>query len=150
VLEAYQHIAYPFDKLVDDLEMQWDRSRSPLFDVVFSLQNIDTDQGSAESKRLQNIQVGNYATDAASCIFDLIISAIALQDKLTISFCYNTDIFREQTIVLLKDRYLQLLASVVKQPEMKINEIELSENGREGYSTGETNQEALDINFNFN
>ena len=40
-LGAYAHQAYPFDDLVQDLNLQRDRSRNPLFDVSVVLHNAD-------------------------------------------------------------------------------------------------------------
>lgn len=38
-LEAYQHQEYPFDRLVDELNLPIDTGRHPVFDVMFVLQN---------------------------------------------------------------------------------------------------------------
>ncbi|MCK4261381.1 MAG: amino acid adenylation domain-containing protein, partial [Halanaerobiales bacterium] len=42
-LEAYQNQDYQFDMLVDQLNLERDLSRNPLFDVMFVVQNISTD-----------------------------------------------------------------------------------------------------------
>ena len=40
--EAYEHQIYPFDRLVDDLDLARDVSRSPMFDVIVMLQNASS------------------------------------------------------------------------------------------------------------
>ncbi|MEM7110379.1 MAG: amino acid adenylation domain-containing protein, partial [Bacteroidota bacterium] len=40
-LAAYEHQRYPFDKLVDELDLKRDRSRSALFDVMVILANAE-------------------------------------------------------------------------------------------------------------
>jgi NRPS condensation-like uncharacterized protein len=40
-LEAYQHQIYPFDRLVEEMHLSRDASRSPLFDVLAVLQNLE-------------------------------------------------------------------------------------------------------------
>ena len=36
---SFNHEVYPFDRLVEDLNVEKDRSRNPIFDVILTLQN---------------------------------------------------------------------------------------------------------------
>ena len=40
-LGAFEHQDYPFEELIEKLNIQRDMSRNPLFDAVFSMQNAD-------------------------------------------------------------------------------------------------------------
>ncbi|WP_151738070.1 condensation domain-containing protein, partial [Paenibacillus tengchongensis] len=43
-LKAYEHQDYPFEQLVEQLDVRRDMSRNPLFDTLFVLQNTDRGQ----------------------------------------------------------------------------------------------------------
>ncbi len=62
-LKAYEHQIYPFDRLVDDLKLNRDMSRSPLFDVMVVLQNTGEEEITTEG--LQDIEVKGYALKPA-------------------------------------------------------------------------------------
>src|SRR5262249_54837762 len=62
--EAYEHQAYPFDRLVDELDLQRDPSRSPMFDVVVVMQNAG-----APAPALSGIEVQPLIRDYPSSKF---------------------------------------------------------------------------------
>ncbi|WP_257137759.1 condensation domain-containing protein, partial [Bacillus pseudomycoides] len=41
VLKSYEHQMYPLEDLIEKLKVQRDMSRNPLFDTIFTLQNMD-------------------------------------------------------------------------------------------------------------
>ncbi|MED2795925.1 amino acid adenylation domain-containing protein, partial [Bacillus wiedmannii] len=43
-LEAFKHQDYPFEELMETLDIQRDMSRNPLFDTLFTLQNMDMEE----------------------------------------------------------------------------------------------------------
>ena len=42
VLDAFDHSSYPFDMMVEELELPRDLSRHPIFDVLIVLQNFES------------------------------------------------------------------------------------------------------------
>ena len=68
-LEAYDHRMYPFDRLVDELSLSRDTSRSALFDVMVVFQDQNP-----RSWRLGDLEVAPAEVDFPVAKFDLTLS----------------------------------------------------------------------------
>ncbi|MDM8560647.1 non-ribosomal peptide synthase/polyketide synthase [Candidatus Parabeggiatoa sp. HSG14] len=118
-LEAYEHQIYPFDRLVQDLNLHRDVSRSPLFDVMVVMQNIESVDFS-----LENIQFSPLLTKGGTSQFDLTLSFEERHDGLHTTIWYNTDLFLEERIVRLTQHFETLVASILtdaNQPIARLN-----------------------------
>ena len=94
--EAYEHQAYPFDRLVDDLALARDVTRTPLFDVVVVMQNVD-----AYTLVLDGVTVKPFVDDFGGSKFDLQFNFEERDGELRGSIVFNTDLFAEERIVRL-------------------------------------------------
>ncbi|QSI44922.1 non-ribosomal peptide synthetase [Bacillus altitudinis] len=110
-LKAFEHQHYPFDKLVDDLSMDRDLSRSPIFQVAMG---YVTDSLDINLKGLTSEQVMVHHTVSK---FDLTLHVFEQEDKLSIHVEYNTDLFEQETIHRMMNYYLNLLDGMTAQPE---------------------------------
>jgi tyrocidine synthetase-3 len=122
-LDAYAHQVYPFDRLVDELDLQRDLSRHPLFDVSVVLQNMGTVK--PFSKQLtRSLHIHPYTTvrDAVSK-FDLAFNFIEVEDHLLVDLVYNTDIYTDNTAIQLLQHFEQLLASIIAAPAASLNHL---------------------------
>ncbi|MEZ2339504.1 condensation domain-containing protein, partial [Mucilaginibacter sp. RCC_168] len=69
-LGAFEHQQYPFDLLVDELLVERDMSRMPIFDVMVTLQNIEL-SGNGSAEELDSISVSEYHIMPTIAKFDL-------------------------------------------------------------------------------
>ena len=76
LLESFQHQEYPFEMLVEQLDLSRDASRNPLFDTMFVLQN--TEMGSLE---LPGLRIAPYEASNRIAKFDLTLEAIGGGDR---------------------------------------------------------------------
>ncbi|HEV2728127.1 MAG TPA: amino acid adenylation domain-containing protein, partial [Solirubrobacterales bacterium] len=115
-LGAYAHQEVPFEKLVEELQPERDASRSPLFQVMFSLHHGGG--GGGEKKgggggsgggglRAAEMEAGG----AATAKFDLTLSLAEGGGRLLGAVEYNTDLFEEPTAVRLAEHFLNLARS---------------------------------------
>ena len=56
-LKAYENQEYPFEELVEAVDVTRDMSRNPLFDVMLSLQNNEE----------ENLSIGKTETEVSRC-----------------------------------------------------------------------------------
>lgn len=119
-LEAFDHQTYPFDKLVDELRLQRDLSRSPLFDVVVILQNTRISM-----LELQDLKVSIFSQRLEISLFDLTFEFHELDNGLSVSIEYNTDLFVHERIEGMRKHFETLLTSILTDPGQPINQLSI-------------------------
>ncbi|TCN17538.1 non-ribosomal peptide synthetase [Mesobacillus foraminis] len=134
-LNAYEHGDFPYEELVEKLDLVRDFSRNPIFDTTFSLQNFDF--GMAEHEELQ---FKPFEIEWKSSKFDL--SWICQEGEfLHISLEYNTSLFTQETINRMKNHFLHLLDQIVEDPGKRLDDMILVTEGEKHqllYSFNET------------
>jgi amino acid adenylation domain-containing protein len=118
-LEAYEHQDVPFEKVVEAVVKERDLSRNPLFQVMLAMQNTTRNQplGLGEIQLLDE----KYKHDTSH--FDITFYVTETNYGLQGSVEYATDLYSEATISRMIGHFNTLLASIVKAPEQKIDEL---------------------------
>ncbi|NBI30766.1 non-ribosomal peptide synthetase [Chengkuizengella marina] len=138
LLGAYEHQNYPFDQLVTDLKIKRDPARSPLFDVMVSMDNLPNHPYNAGG-----IKISEYPIQIERSYFELLFIFKEGTNGFTGSISYNTDLYRSATIELMQLRFQALLKDIAASPEKKIEELNyLTEEERSISSTA-------DVEFDF-
>ncbi|MBP2654775.1 MAG: non-ribosomal peptide synthetase [Firmicutes bacterium] len=119
-LSAYEHQDYPFEELVDKLDIPRDLSRNPLFDTMFALQSVDMAELTIGSLRFSRYEFYNRIAK-----FDLTVEAIERNNRLDFTLEYDTKLFKQETVQRLKGHLETVLKAIVEQPEIKLADIEL-------------------------
>ncbi|MCP5106542.1 MAG: amino acid adenylation domain-containing protein, partial [bacterium] len=107
-LEAFENQDYPFEDLVNRVGVDRDTGRSPLFDVMFILQNMDI----AEVE-IPGLKLIPFAYENRTSRFDLTLEGTESNGGVTFKFEYSTKLFKDSTIVRFIDYFKQLTASVL-------------------------------------
>ncbi|HEY8918107.1 MAG TPA: condensation domain-containing protein, partial [Chitinophaga sp.] len=143
MLGAYEHQAYPFDRLVSDLKLGRDESRHPLFEVYADLLNI----GAVDVQQSQDaLQITELEAGGATSKYDLSFRFFDAGETITTVLEYNTDLFEAHTITQIRDTFLELLTALIRQPEQPVAAITLSDNNNGGTDTAAL-EEAFDFSF---
>ncbi|WP_242674839.1 non-ribosomal peptide synthetase, partial [Niastella populi] len=128
-LKSYNHQVYPFDRLVEELDLQRDTSRSAVFDVMLILQN--------NGERIEGVELSEEALNQildqgySTSKFDIEIAAREIGDYLSLNVVFNPDVYEKAIIEGLIRHYKQLLTALLETPEEKISQINyLSEEER--------------------
>ena len=116
-LEAYAHQDVPFEKLVDELELERSLSYSPLFQVMFVLQNIPP-----IDRKLADLQVLPYESGSEEMLtkFDLTVTMMETEEGLVTTFEYNTHLFMRSTIERMVTHFHHLLEGIVEDPDRSV------------------------------
>lgn len=117
-LDAYQHQTTPFEQVVNAIQPPRDPARSPLFQVLFLLQNTPPAAFYLDDLRTRPLQV--FPPTAQ---FDLSFILEENADGLCLNVEYNTQLFTSTTIERLQTHYQTLLAAFCRQPDRPIQEM---------------------------
>nr|WP_280922048.1 non-ribosomal peptide synthetase [Paenibacillus sp. PvR133] len=119
-LGAYEHQDYPFEELVEALQVSRDLSRNPLFDTMFSLQKHES-----LDLTLEGLQWSLFDIEEKTAKFDLSFDIVEADNELVCKIEYATSLFRQETMVRLAGHYEQLLASILAQPGARISDLDI-------------------------
>ncbi|MVT11424.1 non-ribosomal peptide synthetase [Chitinophaga tropicalis] len=123
-LGAYEHQVYPFDDLVDQLNLQRDMSRNALFDVMVALQNTKISSRD-EQRSLAGINVAGYQSSGEVISkFDLTFNFAEQGESLLLDIEYNSDIYEKSTMERLGTHLGQLLAAIAAAPSIPLNRLD--------------------------
>jgi amino acid adenylation domain-containing protein/non-ribosomal peptide synthase protein (TIGR01720 family) len=133
-LIAFENQDYPFEELVEQVSVNRDVSRNPLFDVMFVLQNMDFPKVEIPGLKLLPYKYKNKISK-----FDLELSAVEAEGKVLFSFNYCINLFTQETIERFISYFKKIITSILIEPGIKILDIEII-----------TEEEKRQILFDFN
>ncbi|MFY0568156.1 non-ribosomal peptide synthase/polyketide synthase [Archangium lansingense] len=119
-LGAYEHQDIPFEKLVEEISPQRTRGRSPLFQVMFALQNAPMG-----ALRLPDLTLRPVELEGRTSKFDWTLSLVDSPEGFTGILEYNTDLFERDTAARAMEHLRLLLDAAVAQPEQKLSALPL-------------------------
>jgi amino acid adenylation domain-containing protein len=134
--QAFDNQDYPFSQLVNQLKVDRNYGRSPLFDTMFALQNTGLSQRTFLEKPIVWMPSGTN-----SAIFDLVLQVEERETRLDAFWNYNSDLFTYSTLTSFRDQWLDIIDNVLANQRQKIqtlNQIKFS-----------SSINLPEINFNF-
>jgi amino acid adenylation domain-containing protein len=120
VLEAYEHQGFPFDRLVEELDLRRDMSRSPLFDAIVVLQNRRETEFS-----LEGIDIKPQSREFPVSRFDLTFYFEETTGDLIISIQYNTNLFHQDRISRMTAHLNTLFQSILADEKTPLNQLNI-------------------------
>ena len=144
-LNAYKYQTYPFDELVNKLNLKRDSSRNPLFDTMFTYQN-----NGLKNISLKNVNAEYYIPDTNISKFDLSIELIPNDDGISVSFEYATKLFNEDFIRNLSNHYLNILNIILENNEIKLADICMLSEAEKNTILNDFNNQKIDYDKNLN
>jgi amino acid adenylation domain-containing protein len=119
-LQAYTYQELPFDKLVEHLQPQRGADRSPIFRVVFNLNNVPL-----QAREMSGLKIASLFLKEETARFDLSLLMTETPAGLVGSWVYSADLFEAATISRLAGHFNTILESVVADPEVRVDEVEV-------------------------
>ncbi|WP_326558141.1 non-ribosomal peptide synthetase/MFS transporter [Micromonospora sp. NBC_01796] len=121
VLEALSHQELPFERLVQDLNVERDTSRSPIFQVLFGMHNTGGSAGEWPDG-LERLPFGSPVTTTKH---DLSLYVDEHPDGVRGSFGYRSELFDADTVARFAEHYRRLLAAAVARPDTPLADLDL-------------------------
>jgi amino acid adenylation domain-containing protein len=118
-LEAYAHQELPFERLVEEVAPERGLSHTPLFQVMFALQNVDAGQGSG----IAGLRLEPFRSEIRTVRFDLELDLHEVGEELAGSLRFRTGLFDAATIERFAAQYQTLLGAVCTAPEERLSRL---------------------------
>jgi amino acid adenylation domain-containing protein len=125
-LGAYSHQELPFERLVRELQPERDRSRNPLVQIIFDLQNLPP-----SANALTDLTLRPQEFDTTTTRFDLELHLWDWPEGIRGDIVYSTTLFEAGTVKRLSGYFQKLLEGIVANPDERVSALEfLSEDER--------------------
>jgi non-ribosomal peptide synthetase component F len=117
-LGAYANQDVPFEKVVEEVQPERGGGETPLFQVMFVLQNAPM-----EPLQLPGLTLTLWDLDIDKTKFDLTIVVTENNEVFNVTFLYKTELFSRAMIARMAGHFTVLLESVVKYLEMPVSQL---------------------------
>lgn len=124
VLDAFEHADMPFAKVVQELGLPRDVSRSPVFQAMFVLQNYEMGRFT-EAAEAEAVSFTWTPMELRATRFDLELHLVEVPSGLWGKVVYNTDLFTRSAAERIAARFGTLLRSIVATPQARVSELSL-------------------------
>lgn len=121
VLGAFENQDYQLDDIISDLKVARNSNRNPLFDVMIVMQNMDKENFEIPGALLAKLDYGKKNSK-----FDLTMFVVENQGEIVIELEYCSKLFKRSTIEKFGEYYTRIVTAVLKNPLIKIKNIELA------------------------
>ncbi|MBW8687217.1 non-ribosomal peptide synthetase/type I polyketide synthase [Chitinophaga rhizophila] len=111
---------YQYETLIEDLKIDRDTSRNPLFDVDFVYQNFE-----GRKLELEGMILESYHHGVGMSKFDLTLSAFEVDDKLALNFAYAAELFRDSTIQRFANYFNEVIEDIVSNQDILLADINI-------------------------
>ncbi|MFS1513883.1 non-ribosomal peptide synthase/polyketide synthase [Chengkuizengella sp. SCS-71B] len=119
-LQAMKNESYPLEELIDQLDIQRDTGRNPLFSVMLNMMNMEQNE-----MELDGLVLHPYSLEHTISKFDLTLNVIGDAGELLLNMEYCTKLFKKDTIERMISHFTVLIEQVVTQPDIKLGDIEI-------------------------
>ena len=118
ITAAFDHQDYPFDRLVQELNLQRDVSRNPVFDAAIVYQSV-----APETAGLSGVEIGPFVTEYEGSKFDLSFTFEPHGEDggLQLDIIFNTDLYRPERMARLGGHFEMLVGSVLGDGERPLD-----------------------------
>ncbi|HEU4407574.1 MAG TPA: amino acid adenylation domain-containing protein [Polyangiaceae bacterium] len=120
-LDAFEHQTLPVERLVESIAPARDRSREPLFQAMFALQNVP-----AGEARVEGLAMTARPLTSGAAKFDLTLALDEDGGALRGVLEYATDLFDEATAVRLVGRLRALLEGVARDSSARLGALPIA------------------------
>ena len=132
-IDAFENQDYPLEILVEKIWTDRDTDRNPLFDTMFTLQNIDLNRETTDTpggihddyRDGQDTETDFYTIENRVVKHDLSLTGEETDDGLSFGFNYCVALFRKETVERFSVYYKNILSAIASAPNRQLVEIDM-------------------------
>jgi amino acid adenylation domain-containing protein len=122
--DTFENQEYQFEDLVEQVVETRDTGRHPIFDVVFSLQNLEIQLEDAPELEIRGLRMRPFRYRDLTAKFDIDVTAIEAEEQLAFSVEYCTHLFKQDTMRRFINYYITIVSQVIDNPALRIRDID--------------------------
>lgn len=122
-LAVFDHQLYPLDLLIEDLKLERDVRRSTLFDIGFTWQNIDLDQGGTATEYFDGFEVTPFRFGLQKVKTDIWFHAWEQDEQISMTLTYDTALFKQTTILDMIEDIKATVTAVLDTPNSTVGSV---------------------------
>jgi hypothetical protein len=126
-LKAFENQEYPLETLLDKLKVTRKPGHHPLFDVMFTLDNIEEDTAAARDEEERGEDKA-YRFNFPAARADMTWAAVERQGQLYFSVEYAVKLYKQETIKRFIRYFEDIIAAVLKDKHTQLKDIHLHDN----------------------
>ncbi|MFN5005497.1 MAG: amino acid adenylation domain-containing protein [Bacteroidota bacterium] len=120
--EAFEFQEYPFDLLVNNLNLKRDITRNPLFDVMVIFRSED---GGGENSVGLPFEVTPLDLESTSSKFDLTFDFVEKTDSLTIAINYDSSLFDRSRISKMLSHFHEMVNEILRHTHVPVSSLSI-------------------------
>ncbi|EPC8410314.1 amino acid adenylation domain-containing protein [Bacillus thuringiensis] len=137
LIDVYSHMEYPFNVLVNKLNVNREVNRNPIVNTMFIYENINE-----RIFKIKDVEVKKYDYKGKATTFDFLFEILEENGEFNINLQYKGDLFHEETINRWGGYFESILYEVVENGKVLISDIQM-------LSGEEQNKLLVDFNDTF-
>lgn len=135
-LASFDNQAYPYEALIEELNVARDISRNPLFETFFQYNYVNKQSSDSATPKAASQSISS--TEIVSK-FDISMRASEHDGKIRCIIEYATALFRQETIEKMISYFRKIVNAVLHNPEIKLSDIEIITDAEKQQLLGEFN-----------
>jgi len=137
---AYENQELPIDRIIEELRVTRTANISPLFQVMFNLLDMFDEETSLSGSTMEMIDKRRHIAQ-----FDLSLHIYETKKTLNCVLEYNTNLFKRSRIERMAGHFMELVNSLMINPDQKIRKIPLLTAKEKQLILGEWNATSVDF-----
>ncbi|PFZ09662.1 hypothetical protein COL63_21810 [Bacillus pseudomycoides] len=121
ISEAIENQEYPFEEMINQINLQRDTSRNALFDVMFSFQSSVNQELNIPGMKINKVE---QTHKHSKC--DVTLEVLQRGVNFEVMFEYCSGIFKKDTIMRMYDHFINILEQICSGKNLDINSLELT------------------------
>lgn len=143
-LKAFENQDYKLEMILDKLKLKRNLGRNPLFDTTFVVHNEEKSSVGIDGLKFNMVQLEKNTTP-----YEIVFEAIESKDKVAFSMQYSIGLYTRESMGKFCQHYLDILKIVMEYEEIKLIDIELETEYKEGEQINENEDLCLEIDLDF-